>query len=505
MSLEKSLQKKIIVLLMLLLPATVFAQKHPDFEPLFLAESVVGAGRPSASSVQVLSADEVFKLSLLFSECKLDSKIGKRCLEQFEIIKAEVTSKRYMDMPVEERGREVLKLLYRDYLVSYDFDQTKVDVALESGTYNCVSSALLYMAVAKACGLDVRGQRTTQHAFSSIYVPAQKAGHLKKIDVETTNPYGFNPGSRETIENEANIKKYYVVPKKYYANRQEVSDRVFVGVIAANICSDCIKSGDYVRAVPVGAARYETVRNEKSKAVTDVRQEFDILAANYVNLNPDSAVVYSDVVNWYTLFIERWGFTDFLQKNMDNAFKNLLVLCSKENNYPLAVECFEKYKKYVSPKQLPKMEEIKADILFSTETSGHSYDEQISIINELLKDSDYQSVVYQNRGKLYLENAWLMILNDYMNQKEYQTGLKKSDEALEQLPQNAKVKNMKQYFYNNSIAIIHNNFAKQANAGHYIEAMEILSDGLKDFPDDKTLNKDYTDLLNIIDLYGDLE
>ena len=496
-----------LLFLFLLSVTNAFSQKlkHPEFEPLFQPSSVLRDEVGTASGVQVLSADEVFKLSLLFSECKLESQTAKRCFEKFEKIKAEASSKRYMDMPPEERGREVLKLLYRDYLVSYNFDQTKTDVALETGLYNCVSSALLYMAAAKACGLDVRGQRTTQHAFCSIYVPGQKAGQLKKIDVETTNPYGFNPGSRETIENESKIKKYYVVPKKFYSNRQEVSDRVFVGVIAANICSDCIKSGDYVRAVPLGAARYETARMEKSKAVSDVRQEFDILAANYVNLNPESAAVYFDVVDWYTRFVERWGVTDFLQKNMDSAFNNLLVLCSKEGNYPLAVEGFEKYKSYVSPKQISKTEEIKADILFATETSGHPYEEQILIINDLLQSDDYQSVAFQNRGNLYLENAWLMILNDYMNQKDYKTGLLKSDEALVQLPQSAKVKNMKQYFYSNSIAIIHNNFAKQANAGHYEEALKILDEGLKDFPDDKTLNKDHKDLLNIIDLYGDLE
>ena len=489
-----------LILLVLLTAPECFSQKitHPDIEPLFLPETVLQESQVPAAGLQVLSADEVFKLSLLFSECQLDSLTAKRCLEKFGKIKAEVSGKSYMDLAPEERGRAVLKLLYRDYLKAYDFDQTKTDVALESGLYNCVSSALLYMAAAKACGLDVRGQRTTQHAFCSIYVPGQKAGQFKRIDVETTNPYGFNPGSRETIENEAKIQKYYVVPKKYYSNRQEVSDRAFVGVIAANICSDCIKSGDYVRAVPVGAARYETVRNEKTKATADVRQEFDILAANYVNLNPESAEIYSDVVEWYTGFIERWGMTAFLQKNMDSAFNNLLVLCSKEDNYPLAVESFEKYKKFVSPKQVSKTEEIKADILFATETSGYSYYEQIIIINGLLEIDDYQSLAYQNRGKLYLENAWLMILNDYMNKKDFQTGLKKSDEALLQLPQSTKIKNMKQNFYSNSIAIIHNDFAKQANAGNYEDALDILSAGMQDFPDDKTLKNDYSALLKIL-------
>ena len=86
-----------------------------------------------------------------------------------------------MQLTEEERGRAILKYLYSEYLKSYSLNQTKIDAALDTGLYNCVSSALLYMAAAKAAGLDVRGQRTTQHAFCSIYVPGIKEGQLKKL------------------------------------------------------------------------------------------------------------------------------------------------------------------------------------------------------------------------------------------------------------------------------------------------------------------------------------
>ena len=53
-----------------------------------------------------------------------------------------------------------IKLLYEDYLTAYNLDQTRTNVALQTGVYNCVSSALLYMAAAKAAGLDVPFQVT---------------------------------------------------------------------------------------------------------------------------------------------------------------------------------------------------------------------------------------------------------------------------------------------------------------------------------------------------------
>ena len=177
-------------------------QSHPSIEPLFLLEDVTDS---SANEAAVLSADEIFKFSLMFSECTLDSEEGKLCLEQFEQIKKKVATQEYMNLEPADRGRAVLKLLYQDFLTTYDFNQTKINVALQTGVYNCVSSALLYTAAAKAAGLEVRGQKTSEHAFCTVYIPGTKAGQFTKIDVETTNPYGFNPGSKETIENEDKI------------------------------------------------------------------------------------------------------------------------------------------------------------------------------------------------------------------------------------------------------------------------------------------------------------
>lgn len=477
-----------LISLFILLPFMAFA--HPNIEPVFTFNTETG--------ITELSADEVFKLSLLFSECPLESDLAKKCLKEFEKIKKEVTDSAFMNQSDEEKGKSVLKLLYRDYLKSYSANQTKTDVALETGFYNCVSSALLYMAAAKACNLNVKGQKATEHALCSIYVPGAKQGQLKKIDVETTNPYGFNPGSMEAIENSEEIKKYYIVPKKLYGNRQEVSDFIFAGLIAGNICTECIKSGDYNRAIPLGAARYEVIRQESSRAAKEVRKDFDVLASNYVNLCSESINKYADVLNWYTSFIDRWGMTDFLQKNMDTSLNNLMVLCGRENNYEFAEQYFNQFKGYVTEKQFKKSEEMKTNIFFNSKTKGLSYETQITILNELINSEDNQSAVFQKTGNTFLENAWIFLLNDFMNRGDYLTGLKKSEEAKLQLPKSQKIQNMRQMFYRNCIAIIHNNFVKEANKGQYEKALQIISEGLELFPDDKSLKKDLTDLMKVM-------
>lgn len=479
------------ILIFFLFNFCIFSQTnekvHPSLEPLFIAQDYLD----NPTNMSAFSADEVFRLSLLFSECPLDSNEGITCLKIFDTIKATVTSLEYMNLSPEDRGRAVLKFLYQDYLKVYEAKQTRTSVALLTGEYNCVSSALIYMAAAKAAGLDVRGQKTPDHAFCTIYTP-------KKFDVETTNPYGFNPGSKEAVENQDKIKGYYIVPKKYYSNRQEVSDRIFVGLVAGNICSDCVLQDDYQKAVPIGAAYYELVRSEKSVAANQARKDFDILAANYVNTDIEDAQIFSGIVDWYTSFIDRWGMTDFLQKNMDNAQANLLVLCFQEKKPEFARTSLEKNKKYLTQKQYDTCQEMVIDITFSVAIENTSPENQIEIINQTLALPENQTDVIQKRGQLYLENAWLMILNDFMNARNYTDGYKKSEEALKQLPKSSKIKNMRQSFYNNSITIIHNNFADQANKRNVDAALKILEEGLQQFPDDKTLKKDMSDFQRML-------
>ena len=467
--------------------------KHPDFEPPFSLSDIFTDDQAPSS----FSADEVFKLGLLFSECQPGTESWNHCLSEFEKIKTSAKSSEMQALSEEARGRALLKYLYRDYLKSYSFNQTRLNTALENGSYNCVSSAVLYLAAAKAAGLSVYGQRTTQHAFCSIYVPGSKAGQTLKIDVETTNPYGFNPGSKEEIENANQIKQYYVVPKKYYANRKQVSDGVFTGLIAGNLCSDYIKTGEYSKALPLGAARYLTVPSEDKSGLTFVRGEFDILPCNYINILPESAAEYASRLEWFTTFIDRWGKTDFIQKNMDASFNNLFVLCVREKNLAQAEESYEKLSPYVSQKQLDKSHEALADIVILSKTDGQDSRQQLLTIQEL-KESQNFTEAQQKRADLYLEQAWLEILNAHMNNRDYTTGYAESQAALQQLPQSSGIKKMNQGFYSNCIAQIHNDFAREANRQNFDKALEILNEGLARYPDDKTLNRDMADLKKIL-------
>jgi hypothetical protein len=75
-------------------------------------------------------------------------------------------------------------------LGAYVLDQPRLTQVFEQGHFNCISSALLYTALARAYALPVRGVMTETHAFVD-FGPDDPAHVDMRFDVETTNAGGF--------------------------------------------------------------------------------------------------------------------------------------------------------------------------------------------------------------------------------------------------------------------------------------------------------------------------
>ncbi len=69
---------------------------------------------------------------------------------------------------------------------AYELDQARVSQIFEQGHYNCISSAVLYTAIARAFSLPVRGAMTETHAFVDF-----GPDDGPRVDVETTSERGF--------------------------------------------------------------------------------------------------------------------------------------------------------------------------------------------------------------------------------------------------------------------------------------------------------------------------
>jgi hypothetical protein len=75
----------------------------------------------------------------------------------------------------------------RDELSRYDLGQARLTGVFEGGNYNCLSSAMLFVVLARAFDLPVRAAFVPTHVFVELGAPGGKL-----IEIETTSPTGFD-------------------------------------------------------------------------------------------------------------------------------------------------------------------------------------------------------------------------------------------------------------------------------------------------------------------------
>lgn len=133
-------------------------------------------------------------------------------------------------------GNRLLKWLYNGGgLKKYFSEATLLQDLIDRGEYNCLSSSILYALLYKEFGFEVKGVLTKDHAFCIINT------ENGDIDVETTLPQGFNPGTKE-IEQLANSQRITYIPKNNYTDRKTVDISTLIASLYANSISILKKS-----------------------------------------------------------------------------------------------------------------------------------------------------------------------------------------------------------------------------------------------------------------------
>jgi tetratricopeptide (TPR) repeat protein len=162
-----------------------------------------------------------------------------------------------------ELAEELLLYLHRRLLMTYRERQTRVDVLLREGSYNCVSSAVIYAVMAKAFSLQVEGVRTPDHAFCRVLIDG-RAGEA--VDVETTSPFGFDPGSRREFKDHfGRVTGYTYVPPQNTAGRRRAGEKELLALILYNRSAFASETGGYARALSPAVDAYALLADGESR------------------------------------------------------------------------------------------------------------------------------------------------------------------------------------------------------------------------------------------------
>ena len=121
-----------------------------------------------------------------------------------------------------EKAERLLKFLHDGPMKGgYESKQTDLPVVLDTGKFNCVSSAVLFNVIGRRLELDLVAVEVPGHVLALL-----RDGD-KKIDVETTSPLGVDPKDLKTPKGKAPADRYA-------GKRREVGELGLASVIAYN-------------------------------------------------------------------------------------------------------------------------------------------------------------------------------------------------------------------------------------------------------------------------------
>ncbi|MDR0644895.1 MAG: hypothetical protein LBG05_08375 [Treponema sp.] len=358
------------------------------------------------------------------------------------------------DLPTDakERGEYVLSFMYKNYLRRYSLNQTRLDTLFDKGTFNCVSSAVFYLILGVSVNLDIQGVMTHDHAFVTLRI--HDGVNVQEIDVETTNKYGFDPGTQKRFNDEfGKVTGFAYVDPKNYTDRSSVSQLELVSLILMNRISFLEEQNRFGEALPLIANRVALLseRTEKTDSpfFTDSKDDF-------------TANLHNTVV-------------DLLSKKRLSDAKTIL----------------DKGAPFLPTKNYRAIKEMILSQEFSQLVNGLKTSAEAEKTLTLLNDSEIIDIlggerVSQMRNVVLINEAGFI-----SKEKGWFAAIKFSEEAIAKYGGNKLLEQNLQVFRNNRGVEIHNQFITFWNTGRRAEARELLEEGLKELPDNARLLNDW--------------
>ncbi|RKX82292.1 MAG: hypothetical protein DRP58_10540 [Spirochaetes bacterium] len=379
-----------------------------------------------------------------------------------------------------EQGEFILNWIHYNILKNYIEEQTLMDVLIDTGNYNCVSSAVFYLILSRETGLNAEIIETSDHAFCTVNT--EKGW----IDVETTTAYGFNPGVKQEFQQAFNQTGYTYVPSGNYRNRQNISDKETVALILQNRMSVLQKHNLHKQAVGLAIDRWTLANTEK----------------NYKDMN-NSFRNWSAVLNNKASYSEAFYFlNDVSQKyNLNDENKDLLydlaynqvIFLTNNGNYNLANIFLLKTETIIDDDDQNKLEELVIRDYLADIVKNESYNISLPLVRNAYKSGNISKSVWQNWITVLHQNEALLISKNegWWNSWKFMESLPSEEKSLNS------IKSSITHAHDNWSFEIHNRFADLFNNRDFFKAEQLLQQGLSLDPDNKYLKKDLSDLKKI--------
>ena len=379
-----------------------------------------------------------------------------------------------------EQGEFILNWAHENILKNYIEEQTLMDVLIDTGNYNCVSSAVFYLFLSKEAGLNIESVETSDHAFCTVET---EEGW---VDVETTTSYGFNPGIKKEFQQAFNQTGYTYVPPGNYRNRQSINDKEMVALILQNRMSVLQKHNIHDQAMNLSIDRWTFADTENN--LKDMNDSFRNWSAVLNNRGRYTEAYYflSNVSQKYNLLTQN--------KNLlyDLAYNHIITLTNSAK-YDIANSFLVKTKPVLNSSDQTKLEKlVKRDYLADI-VRNESYQKSLPLVREAYKSESISQSDWKNWITVLHQNEALLISNSngWLNAWKFMESLPLEEKSI------YSIKTSIALAHDNWSFEIHNKFADLFNTQNYSGAKTILLEALEIDPGNKFLTKDLANLNKI--------
>lgn len=460
------------LLLALLLSVALSAQEADFSDIRFYPDNRLITVASSADSItDTFEAEQFLELALIASGT--DEENTALLIESAHDIFAQLLEYLSPFTTEAERTDQTLHFLYNTLLSSYSENQTLVDVAIETGTYNCVSSAVLFMYFMKKQSVTISAVETPLHAFCTVQIDGQT------VDVETTNPFGYNPGHKKEIESDSlSQKKFVSVPAKKYANRHTVNDRRIISLIYNNRIASLQRQKKDSFSIGL-ACDANQLQNNSLQSQNLLAQCVYNTAASFTKAKQDEKGI-ALVQKAKQLF----GNNDIYIEYNESAINNIIAYYANSDKYQEAFSALQKYQSIVSSQKYDSFYANLAISFLYYEVNhapfAQSHKEIIQNQSHLPPD-EYEKLVSYAYS---LEASNMSKNNDWLSAASF------LEQGLEEVPKNSTLTKQRNTYRNNYAIDVHNKAATFANTGDYDSAEKVILQGLELVSESSILKND---------------
>ncbi|GHV03608.1 hypothetical protein FACS189485_07240 [Spirochaetia bacterium] len=391
-----------------------------------------------------------------------------------------------------ERGEYVLTFMHKKFLKSYSALQTRIDTIFSNARYNCVSSAVLYLILADAVDLEVKGVMTRDHAFITVYADGDAAG----IDVETTNPYGFDPGNRRDFHDDfGKLTGFAYVPARNYRDRTTINALELVSLILHNRIADLESRSRYAEAVPLAVNRARLLAGRQdgvsSSLFADPEKDLVDRLLNY-GVSLTKAGKEDEALRWAALASGKYPDEERWQEFIFTAVNNRMVKLSRGGRSSEARAFLAANAALLSRENYSRLDLMAADTELTEMANKISRADQAEGILAALDQAETEQRLPRDRAK-ELRNFVILKTASLLSAapaRDWLAAIAWLEVSITRYGPDSRLEQEIRTFQSNRAVDFHNRFAAAFNRKNYDEANSILREGLAEFPDNRQLLSD---------------